>query len=90
MGPIIGVMFSKISSEHKDTYWYTYPALFAFFLAVSDLIYVCYVFEETLPVYQRAKSLVCGISGAMIYINPVDLFQFNGVTGLKQSGNIIN
>lgn len=89
IGPMIGVIFSKISGEHKDTYWYTYPALFAFFLSLSDLIYVIYCLEETLSINQRAKSLACGISGAMIYINPVDLFQFNGVTGLDKNGKKI-
>ncbi|XP_034939788.1 major facilitator superfamily domain-containing protein 10 isoform X2 [Chelonus insularis] len=82
VGPMIGVIFSKISNNEKEEFWYIYPALFALFLALSDLFYVMYCLEETLPVHLRAKSLARGISGAMIYINPLDLFQFNGVTGL--------
>ncbi|KAG8033983.1 hypothetical protein G9C98_008464 [Cotesia typhae] len=83
IGPMIGVIFTKISTSQG--YWYIYPAMFAFFLSLVDLIYVINSFEETLSVKRRAKSLARGISGAFIYINPVDLFLFNGVAGLAPS-----
>ncbi|XP_057341480.1 major facilitator superfamily domain-containing protein 10 [Microplitis mediator] len=80
LGPIVGVTFTRINTG--SGYWYFYPALFAFLLSIVDLVYFIYCFEETLSVKRRAKSLARGISGAFIYINPLDLFQFNGVTGL--------
>lgn len=87
IGPMIGVIFARVSaSGERAEHWYAYPALFAFLLAVSDLVYVACYLEESLPVGRRAKSLRSGVSGAMTYINPVDLFQFNGVSGLTRQG----
>ncbi|XP_015610228.1 major facilitator superfamily domain-containing protein 10 isoform X2 [Cephus cinctus] len=84
IGPMIGALFARISSGHREGHWYAVPALFALCLAGSDLIYVAFNLKETLPSGYRAKSLVTGISGALTYINPMDLFQFNGVSGLKK------
>ncbi|XP_063989492.1 major facilitator superfamily domain-containing protein 10 isoform X1 [Diachasmimorpha longicaudata] len=85
LGPIIGVLFSKLSSESRDDYWYVYPALFAFTLSLANLVYVSISLEETLSIKKRSKSLARGLSGAIMYINPVDLFQFNGVNALEAS-----
>ncbi|XP_043281965.1 major facilitator superfamily domain-containing protein 10 isoform X2 [Venturia canescens] len=83
IGPMIGVIFSRFSGgDSRADNWYIYPAMFAFLLALGDLAYVAFCLEETLPPERRAKSLRRGVSGAITYINPVDLFQFNGVTGL--------
>ncbi|XP_011303553.1 major facilitator superfamily domain-containing protein 10 [Fopius arisanus] len=82
LGPIIGVLFSRISSGSRDDHWYVYPALFAFSLSLVNLLYVGLSLEETLEVDKRSKSLARGLSGTIMYINPVDLFQFNGVNGL--------
>lgn len=87
LGPMIGAGFAKISIGNREGQWYALPAMFAFFLSMCDLFYVSMNMKETLPIEQRAKSLMNGISGALTYINPSDLFQFNGVSGLTVSGN---
>ncbi|XP_001605510.1 major facilitator superfamily domain-containing protein 10 isoform X2 [Nasonia vitripennis] len=85
LGPMIGAMFAKMSTGSREGQWYALPAMFAFFLSMCDLFYVAIHMKESLPIHRRAKSLVHGISGALTYINPSDLFQFNGVTGLTPS-----
>lgn len=86
LGPMIGAMFAKMSLGSREGQWYALPAMFAFFLSMCDLFYVAINMKESLPIQRRAKSLVHGISGALTYINPTDLFQFNGVSGLTYSG----
>lgn len=87
IGPMIGVIFSRFSgSGSRAENWYIYPAIFAFLLALGDLAYVAFCLKETLPPERRAKSLRRGVSGAISYINPIDLFQFNGVNGLSNRG----
>lgn len=86
LGPMIGAMFAKMSTGSREGQWYALPAMFAFFLSMCDLFYVAIHMKESLPIHRRAKSLAHGISGALTYINPSDLFQFNGVTGLTPSG----
>ncbi|KAJ8681672.1 hypothetical protein QAD02_017464 [Eretmocerus hayati] len=85
LGPMIGAMFARISIGSREGQWYALPAMFAFFLSMCDLFYVAINMEESLPVQYRARSLMNGISGALTYINPTDLFQFNGVDGLTNS-----
>ncbi|XP_058798160.1 major facilitator superfamily domain-containing protein 10 [Phymastichus coffea] len=85
LGPMIGAMFAKMSIGSRESQWYALPAMFAFFLSMCDLFYVAINMKETLPIKNRAKSLVNGISGAIVYINPIDLFQFNGVTDLTNT-----
>ncbi|XP_020283576.1 major facilitator superfamily domain-containing protein 10 isoform X1 [Pseudomyrmex gracilis] len=84
VGPMIGAFFAWISSGNREGTWYVLPALFALFLSLSDLIFVAYYLKESLPSKHRATMLVKGLSGAISYINPVDLFQFNGVSGLSR------
>lgn len=86
IGPMIGATFARLSANHREGQWYAVPALFALFLALSDLIYVFFNLKESLPQKYRAKTLATGISEALAYINPVDLFQFNGVSGLTAQG----
>ncbi|XP_048505043.1 major facilitator superfamily domain-containing protein 10-like isoform X2 [Athalia rosae] len=85
VGPMIGATFSCLSSGHREGQWYAIPALFALFLALSDLLYVWFNLSESLPPKYRAKTLVSGMSEALAYINPLDLFQFNGVSGLSSA-----
>jgi len=66
------------------------PALFALFLALSDLFFVTYYLKESLSLKHRATTLAKGLSGAISYINPVDLFQFNGVLNLSRQGILEN
>lgn len=86
MGPMIGAFFAWISSNDRDKAWYVAPAVFALFLAASDLCFIACSLKESLPPHHRATTLKSGISGAITYINPVDLFQFNGVSGLNCQG----
>ncbi|XP_060824592.1 major facilitator superfamily domain-containing protein 10 [Bombus pascuorum] len=81
-GPMIGAFFSWISSDNRKGTWYIIPAVFALLLAASDLFFtVCYL-KESLPLNCRTSNFVTGVSGILTYINPIDLFQFNGVSGL--------
>lgn len=86
VGPMIGAFFAWISSGNREGTWYMIPAMFAFFLALSDFLFVFYYLKESLPLKNRATTLAKGLSGAISYINPVDLFQFNGVSSLSQHG----
>lgn len=54
-----------------------------FFLATSDLCFIVYYLKESLPQKYRSSNLISGVSGIIMYINPIDLFQFNGVSGLS-------
>ncbi|KAG5313372.1 PREDICTED: major facilitator superfamily domain-containing protein 10 isoform X1 [Acromyrmex echinatior] len=84
VGPMIGAFFAWISSNNREGTWYVIPALFALFLALSDLFFVNYYLKESLSLKHRATTLAKGLSGAISYINPVDLFQFNGVLNLNR------
>lgn len=82
IGPMIGAFFAWISSGNRNETWYIMPALFATLLATSNLLYVIYNLKESLPAKSRAKTVLNGITKAMVYINPIDLFQFTSVSGL--------
>ncbi|XP_012283292.1 major facilitator superfamily domain-containing protein 10 [Orussus abietinus] len=82
VGPMIGALFAWNSSKSREGYWFAIPASFALLLSIIDLLYIAYNLEESLPLKYRAKSLASGIQDAIAYINPMDLFQFNGVSGL--------
>ncbi|XP_032675411.1 major facilitator superfamily domain-containing protein 10 isoform X2 [Odontomachus brunneus] len=84
VGPMIGAFFAWISSGNREGTWYVIPAMFALFLALSNLLYISYYLKESLPLKHRATTLAKGLSGAFSYINPIDLFEFNGVSGLNQ------
>ncbi|XP_025075731.1 major facilitator superfamily domain-containing protein 10 [Pogonomyrmex barbatus] len=84
VGPMIGAYFAWISSGNREGTWYVIPALFALSLALSDLFFVAYYLKESLSLKHRAATLAKGLSGAISYINPIDLFQFNGVLNLSQ------
>lgn len=86
VGPMIGAFFAWISSGNREGTWYVIPALFAFFLALSDLFFVAYYLKESLQLKHRATTLAKGLSGAISYINPIDLLQFNGVSTLSHQG----
>ncbi|XP_076165230.1 major facilitator superfamily domain-containing protein rtet isoform X2 [Ptiloglossa arizonensis] len=86
LGPMIGAFFAWTSTNNREGTWYIIPAIFALSLAASDLCFIICTLKESLPSNCRAKNLKTGISGAIAYINPVDLFQFNGVSGLNLQG----
>ncbi|XP_076630340.1 major facilitator superfamily domain-containing protein rtet isoform X1 [Colletes latitarsis] len=83
VGPMIGAFFAWSSINNRTGTWYIIPAVFALFLAGSDLCFVICNLKESLPLKSRAKNLKCGMLGTIAYINPIDLFQFNGVSDLN-------
>lgn len=90
VGPMIGAFFAWISTGNRNETWYITPALFASLLAASNLLYVIYNLKESLPVKYRAKTILSGMMKSVIYINPIDLFQFTSVSGLNDKGKINN
>lgn len=86
---MIGAIFAWMSSDNRHDSWYTTPALFAVYLASTNLIYVTFKLRESLPIKNRNKKFITGISQAFMYINPIDLFQFKGVSGLNTRGRAI-
>ncbi|KAI4481250.1 hypothetical protein M0802_014007 [Mischocyttarus mexicanus] len=83
VGPMIGAFFAWISNGNRNETWYVVPALFASFLAGSNLLYVVYNLKESLPIKSRSKTVLNGLIQSIIYINPIDLFQFTSVSGLN-------
>ncbi|OAD52031.1 Major facilitator superfamily domain-containing protein 10, partial [Eufriesea mexicana] len=83
VGPMIGAIFAWTFNDNKKGSLHIIPALFALFLATSDLCFIVCYLKESLPLKYRTNSLMSGLSGILIYINPIDLFQFNGVSGLN-------
>ncbi|CAK9809299.1 Major facilitator superfamily domain-containing protein 10 [Anthophora quadrimaculata] len=82
VGPMIGAFFAWSSNDNREGAWYIIPAVFALFLAASDLFFIACNLQESLPLKCRTRSLASGISGILTYINPIDLFQFKGVSDL--------
>lgn len=48
IGPLIGAGFAAWA-KHSSGQWFMYPAIFAFLLAVADLLFFVVYFKETLP-----------------------------------------
>jgi len=48
IGPVIGAAFAHWAHSQTGE-WYVYPALFAFALALADLLFITFFFKETLP-----------------------------------------
>lgn len=55
MGPVIGALFAKWSHSQSGD-WFVVPALFAFALALLDLVFVIFFFKETLPKVRTCNS----------------------------------
>lgn len=87
LGPMIGAYFARMSVGHREDHWYMVPAMLAFLLSTIDIIYVIFCFNESLPKKYRTKNFAQSFSDALTYINPLDLFQFNGVRNLNKEGN---
>ncbi|XP_066595854.1 major facilitator superfamily domain-containing protein 10 [Prorops nasuta] len=83
LGPMFGAWFSWMSIGSRTKNWYTLPASFASVLAFCNLIFFMFSFEESLPNKHRVKCLSTGLLGALSFVNPKDLFLFNGVSGLS-------
>lgn len=84
VGPVIGALFAKWSHSQSGD-WFVVPALFAFALALLDLVFVIFFFKETLPKNKRAKSVAGSLGQAIEYINPPDLFMFKAVKNISQT-----
>lgn len=70
MGPVIGAMFARwgqTQTENSD--WFVMPALFAFSLALADIIFVVFFFRETLPSVSDVLLLSLKHNVSFIYIN---------------------
>lgn len=48
IGPLIGAAFAAWAKKSSGE-WFVYPAIFAFMLAIADLIFFALCFRETLP-----------------------------------------
>lgn len=84
VGPVIGALFA-LWAKTRTGEWFVVPAIFAVFLAVSDLIFFTFFFKETLPAEKRAKNIWKSLENAYALINLQDLFGFSMVTDLKVS-----
>nr|XP_022914815.1 major facilitator superfamily domain-containing protein 10 [Onthophagus taurus] len=83
IGPVIGALFA-VWAKSKTGDWYILPALFAVFLALSDLVFFILFFKETLPKEKRANSIKESLKNATALINLKQLFDFTPVTGLNE------
>ncbi|XP_076039721.1 major facilitator superfamily domain-containing protein rtet [Oratosquilla oratoria] len=80
IGPAVGALFSKWGSSG----WFQVSALYAFTLAVLNIIYFSIFFKETLPKEQRRPSIGSGLNKAWTFISPRALFSFSAVQGLEK------
>ena len=60
-GPTIGALFSILGhSSFADSFdAFQFPALFAFVMAVVDIVIIAALFKETLPPEQRVRANMC-------------------------------
>ncbi|KAL4232249.1 Major facilitator superfamily domain-containing protein 10 [Mactra antiquata] len=82
-GPLIGAVFSRWARAQEGEF-YVFPAIFALVLAAFDVLYVIFVFKESLPENKRAKSISTGWQNTSYLINPVSLFKFSSVSKISQ------
>jgi hypothetical protein len=81
---MIGAVFSKFSDKSTET-WFFLPAMFAFGLAVSDILFLHFCLKETLPKERRAKRVSMTISQAFDHISIPALFKFVAVKNLPKT-----
>lgn len=67
IGPLIGAAFAAWAKKSEGE-WFVYPAIFAFTLAVTDLIFFLVCFKETLP-----KVLLVSSDFFLVYLNLIVL-----------------
>ncbi|XP_018331512.1 major facilitator superfamily domain-containing protein 10 isoform X2 [Agrilus planipennis] len=78
VGPLIGAGFA-VWGKNKANDWFIYPALFAFLLSISDLMFFAYAFRETLPKEKRAANIWTSLQGARGLVDLRQLFQFKAI-----------
>lgn len=91
VGPLLGAVFSRYKATtavDPTAYPFASVAVFAFCLAVADIIFLWFFFRETLSDDHRAVSLGGSITDTWQLINPVSLFQFHAMHSLQQADQI--
>ena len=79
-GPIIGVMFSRMSAASDTSFnTFQYPAMFALTLTVINILFLYFFLEESLPLHGRATSFGHGIKSVIYLSNPYSLLRFDAV-----------
>uniref|UniRef100_A0A336KJD8 CSON011760 protein n=1 Tax=Culicoides sonorensis TaxID=179676 RepID=A0A336KJD8_CULSO len=87
-GPMIGAIFSKSSDKTVDQ-WFFYPAMFATFLALADLLFIVVFMKESLPEKKRSKKLFSSLSHAFHYINIKSLFTYYAVDNIPKKDKTV-
>jgi len=82
IGPIIGAAFS-VWREGQGEFWYVYPAVFALFLAVLDIVFIAIFFTESLPEFRRHGSTADTLAQIKEYLDPRCLFAFSSLRNLE-------
>lgn len=56
-GPTIGALFSILGRSYTDSFdAFQFPALFAFLMAVADIVIIAALFKESLPPERRVHK----------------------------------
>lgn len=82
VGPMIGAMFSKYSDKTTD-HWFFLPAMFAFGLSATNVIFISMCMKESLTKQKRSKHVINSLAKAFEFINIFSLFKFDAVKGLN-------
>ncbi|CAI9738846.1 facilitator superfamily domain-containing 10-like [Octopus vulgaris] len=83
IGPFIGAMFSKSAGKQQGLF--VLPGLFAFALILTDIMFIIFYLNESLPPGKRAKSLSSSWRQTSHLLNPMSLFRFTVVRPLKET-----
>ncbi|XP_046361063.2 major facilitator superfamily domain-containing protein 10-like isoform X2 [Haliotis rufescens] len=79
IGPAVGGGFSALTRHEEKGIFYLFPALFAFILTVSDILFIYLFLEETLPSSKRVQDTSYIWENAGKFINTKSIFQFEPV-----------
>nr|CAG4636349.1 EOG090X09U7 [Eubosmina coregoni]SVE69931.1 EOG090X09U7 [Eubosmina coregoni] len=82
IGPVTGAAFSVWGMDSSQANWWFWPSMFALTLAVINIGFIIYFFQESLPKAKRAKSLQ--LSQTWNLVNPVSLFNFQLADGIAK------
>lgn len=70
IGPMIGAMFSLLSDK-SSSMWFWYPAMFAFLLSVADILFVSFLFDESLPKVCTGNQFRYRVARFPVYNNKI-------------------
>ncbi|XP_067657534.1 major facilitator superfamily domain-containing protein 10-like [Haliotis asinina] len=82
IGPMVGGAFSALTKHETKGVFYILPALFAFVLAASDIVFIYLFIEETLPSSKRVQDKSYIWENAGNFINPKSIFSFQPVQNI--------